>query len=84
MIDQIEISPQIPALFTVQQFSEKYPAFSQSSLRNLIFLSKARISTQGVIPGNGFGMAIIRVRRKILINEHNFFKWITDQNQIEE
>jgi hypothetical protein len=57
-------------LNTVRQHAEKNPAFSQSSLRNLIFNAKA----------NGFDACLVRVGRKILIDEAAFFQWIDSQN----
>ena len=36
-------------LLTVRQFAEKHPAFSQGSLRNLIFLAESRKTSQGRI-----------------------------------
>ncbi len=75
------VIPQIRALSTVRQFSEKYPAFSQGSLRNLIHLSTERYSSKGKIPGNGLDIALVRIGRKLLIDESKFFKWIELQNQ---
>ncbi len=72
---------QIRALSTVRQFSEKYPAFSQGSLRNLIYLSTERYSSKGKISGNGLDIALVRIGRKLLIDESKFFKWIELQNQ---
>jgi hypothetical protein len=56
---------------TVQQFSKKHPAFSVGSLRSLIF----NASTNGL---NESG-AIVRVGRRILLNETKFFGWIEAQ-----
>lgn len=67
-------------LVTVRQFSERNPAFSQGSIRNLIFLSKRRKTSQGGIPGNGLQVALVRVGRKILIDEGKFFEWLDEQN----
>ena len=53
-------------LNTVRQHAEKFPAFSQASLRNLIFNAKT----------NGIDAALIRVGRKILIDEAAFFSWL--------
>ena len=63
---------------TVEQFSNNYPCFTRSSLRNLIFKADQRQSTNGVISGNGLLEcgAIIRIGRKVLINEDRFFQWI--------
>lgn len=68
-------------LFTVKQFSEKHPAFTQGALRNLIFLAEERRSTKGAIPGNGLSAALVRIGRKVLIDEVRFFEWIDVQNQ---
>jgi hypothetical protein len=56
---------------TVKQFSEKHPAFSVGSLRSLIFSA----SNNGL---NESG-AIVRVGRKILLNETKFFGWVEAQ-----
>ena len=76
-----DLPPQVRALSTVRQFSEKHPAFSQGSLRNLIYLSTERYSSKGKIPGNGLDIALVRIGRKLLIDESKFFKWIELQNQ---
>ena len=68
-----------PTLLTVRQFSEKHAAFSQSSLRNLIFLSESRKTSKGTIPGNGLDIALVRLGRKVLIDESKFFQWIDSQ-----
>ena len=57
-------------LLTVRQFSEKHPAFTQGSLRNLIFNAKQ----------NGFDACLVRVGRKILIDEAAFFTWLNRIN----
>ena len=69
---------QRPSYKTVEQFSNDNPCFTASSLRNLIFKADERQSTNGVIAGNGLLEvgAIIRVGRKVLINEDRFFQWI--------
>lgn len=68
-----------PKLLTVRQFSEHHPAFSQASLRSLIFAAQSRNSSRGVIPGNGMDAAIVRIGRKVLIDEVKFFEWVTAQ-----
>ena len=72
-----------PTYYTVEQFSLNNPAFTQSSLRNLIFKSDERLSSNGVIAGNGLSQAgaIIRVGRKVLINESKFYAWLEEQNK---
>jgi hypothetical protein len=74
-----DLPSQIRTLSTVRQFSKKYPAFSQGSLRNLIHLSTDRYSSMGKIPGNGLAIALIRIGRKLLIDEVRFFQWIEEQ-----
>ena len=53
-------------LNTVRQHAEKFPSFTQGSLRNLIFNAKT----------NGFDVALVRVGRRVLIDEAAFFEWI--------
>ena len=57
-------------LNSVRQHAEKHPAFTQGSLRNLIFNAKT----------NGFDAVLVRVGRKILIDEVQFFQWIDQTN----
>lgn len=56
------------AHYTVKQMTMRHPAFSESSFRWLIFNEKE----------NGLHPAIIRVGRKVLINEMKFLRWIED------
>jgi hypothetical protein len=56
---------------TVQQFSEKHPAFSVGGLRALIF----NASSNGL---NESG-AIVRIGRRILLSETKFFDWVEAQ-----
>ena len=68
---------------TTKQFSNKYPAFTEPALRNLIFKAERRQSTRGEIPGNGLieAGAIVRIGRKVLIDEERFFEWVRQQNE---
>ncbi len=70
---------QLPTLMTVRQFAAKHQAFTQSSLRNLIFLAASRKSSKGTIQGNGLDVALVRIGRKLLIDEAKFFEWIDAQ-----
>jgi hypothetical protein len=65
-------------LLTVKQFPLRNPAFTEASLRNLIFKADDRLSSKGVIKGNGLIAcgALIRVGRKVMIDEAKFFAWI--------
>lgn len=77
--------PQLPPLplFTVEQFSARNPAFTQSSLRNLIHKANPRHSSKGIIPGNGLieAKAIVRKGRRVLIHEANFLAWVMQEGQ---
>ena len=75
--------PKRPIYLTVNQFSCENPAFSPSALRNLIFKADERVSTNGVIAGNGLSQAgaIIRIGRKVLINEPKFYAWVESHNR---
>lgn len=70
-------------LFSVKRFSEKHPAFTQSSLRNLIDKAKGRHSSRGLIEPNGLATALVRVGRRVLIDEGAFFKWLAEQQTTE-
>ncbi|MEP2759024.1 MAG: hypothetical protein ABJP66_08165 [Hyphomicrobiales bacterium] len=69
------------SLLTVAQFAKKHPAFSQGGLRWLIFNAKPRASSIGQIDANGLDIAIVRVGRRVLIDEDLFFDWVgSDQD----
>lgn len=62
-----------PILSTVKQFPTKHPAFTTGGLRSLIFNE----STNGLAQSG----AIVRIGRKVLIDETKFFTWIEAQNK---
>lgn len=64
---------------TIRQLSERYPAFSEPALRNLVFCAKPRQSTKGPIPGNGLDRAILRVGRKVMIDAEQFQAWLREK-----
>ena len=68
-------------VFTVRQFAERNPAFSQAAMRNLVFKADPGHSSKGEIPGNGLieAGAVIRIGRKVLIDEEAFFAWVDSQ-----
>lgn len=68
---------------TVELFAERHPAFTAPALRNLIFRAESRQCSKGTIPGNGLLEcgAILRVGRKVLIDEERFFAWVRSQNE---
>ena len=57
---------------TVNQFTEKHHAFSTGSIRALIFNEHSN--------GLAKSGAIVRIGRKVLIDEAKFFDWIQSQN----
>lgn len=71
-------------LFSVEQFSERRPAWTPASLRNLILNAADRVNSRGErIPGNGLAEAgaIVRIGRRVLIDEQSFFRWIASQQK---
>jgi hypothetical protein len=80
------VLPPRPVFLTVDQFSKRNPAFTPPALRNLIFKAVPRESSKGEIPGNGLieAGAILRVGRKVLIDEDRFFEWVRGQNGLRQ
>ncbi|RZM23326.1 MAG: hypothetical protein EOO88_26515 [Pedobacter sp.] len=74
-------TPQRP-LLTIKQFSERHPFLTPSAIRNLIAKSKDETTTSGKVTfkGNGFGIAVFRMGRKVLIDEALFFAWLDSRN----
>ena len=60
------------AYLTVKQFVAKHPAFNVGGIRNLIFLEHKN----GLVKSG----AIVRIGRKVLIDETKFFSWVELQN----
>ena len=58
---------------TVNQFCERHPAFTKGGMRFSIFNEE----TNGLAESG----AIVRMGRKVLINEPKFFQWLESQNQ---
>lgn len=78
--------PQRRVVLTVRQFHQRNPAFSESALRNLIFKAEERHSTKGIIPGNGLiqASAIIRLGRRVLIDEARFLAWVDSVGGVQQ
>jgi hypothetical protein len=71
-------------LFTVEQFAERRSAWTAAAIRNLILNAEDRINSRGErIAGNGLAEAgaIVRVGRRVLIDEQAFFRWIAEQQK---
>ncbi len=52
--------------FTVEQLATKYPAFTEPSLRWLLFNRET----------NGFAAAVVQLGRRLLIDEVAFVAWL--------
>lgn len=59
-----------PSLLTIKQFAQRHPAFTEASLRWLRFKS----------PANGFGPAFLKVGKRVLVWEEEFFRIVENQN----
>ena len=69
-------------LYTVSQFAERHKAFPQAAQRALILNAAPRQNSRGEeVPGNGLEKsgAILRIGRRVLIDEQRFFFWIADE-----
>lgn len=66
---------------TVTQFCNDNTAFTQAAMRALIFKAEPRTTHEGTKPGNGLieSGAIIRIGRRVLIDEAKFFEWVRQQ-----
>ena len=71
---------------TIPQFCNDHPASSQSAMRGLIFKAEQRITHEGTKPGNGLieAGAIIRIGRRVLIDEAKFFAWVRQQQPVSQ
>lgn len=81
-MQQDEAAPR--ELRTLKQFAERYPAWTEASQRALVYASEDRVASGGrVIKGNGLAEAgaIVRVGRRVLIDERAFFRWIAAQQK---
>jgi hypothetical protein len=61
----------LPKYSTVTQFCERHPAFTKGGIRNQIFNEH----TNGLTKSG----SIVRIGRKVLIDETKFFAWIEAQ-----
>jgi hypothetical protein len=60
---------EVPTLLTKKQFCAKHPAFSPGGLNWLLFLREQ----------NGLATAVVRVGRRLLLDEQKFFTWLVKQ-----
>ena len=61
------------AYLTVTQFTAKHKAFTVGGIRSLIFNENSN--------GLAKSGAVVRVGRKVLLNEPKFFGWVQSQNR---
>ena len=64
--------------------AERRPAWTQAALRNFVLNATDRQNSRGErIAGNGLAEAgaIVRVGRRVLIDEAAFFRWIAEQQK---
>lgn len=59
------------SFLTVKQFAGKHTAFSEASIRWIIFNSKT----------NGATTFIRKIGRKVLIEESSFLEWVNQQRE---
>ena len=57
-------------LRTVQQFCQEHAAFTIGGLRWLLFHRET----------NGLNKAVVKIGRRVLIDEDKFFEWVMQQN----
>ena len=65
-----DLAPQ-RILVTVPQLCRRNPAFTEGGMRWLLFHREA----------NGLKKAVVRVGRRLLIDEEKFFGWIDEQSR---
>ena len=73
VLDPLKLTTSYPkrTLHTVPQFCQAHPAFSPGGIRWLLFHRES----------NGLSKAVLRVGRRILIDEDAFFQWLDGQNE---
>ena len=59
-------------LRTIRQTAERNPAFTEGALRWHVFNSKQ----------NGLDRAIVRVGRRVLIDELEFSRWLEEKREV--
>jgi hypothetical protein len=69
-------SQNIPTLLTVRRFAAKHEAFTEASLRWLIFKAGSPELDANHEHNSALNDAVVRVGRKVLIDEQKFFNWL--------
>jgi len=74
-----------PRFHTVKGFAEKFNVWTPAALRALIYAAEDRVASGGrVIKGNGLSEAgaLLRLGRRVLIDEAAFFQWLAAQQRL--
>jgi hypothetical protein len=66
-------------ILTLEAFGQRHTSFPPSVIRNLLWKAKDRYSSQGTIKGNGLDVAIVRIGKRVYIDEAKFFQWLDGQ-----
>ena len=61
-------------LLTVRQVWETYPAFTEGSLRWLLFHRKT----------NGLAVAVRKIGKKLLLDEELFLQWVEQHSEVRQ
>ncbi len=61
-----------PHFLTVLDVAKKFPAFTEGSLRWLLFNREA----------NGFNRCVVRIGRRVLIDEVELVAWLRDHREV--
>jgi len=64
------------SLLTVRQIAERYPAFSEAGIRWALFCAKAPEGTRAHEVYAGLRPAVVRIGRRVLIDEPRFLNWV--------
>ena len=66
----------VSSLLTVRQVAERYPAFSEAAIRWALYCAKAPQGTRAHEIYAGLRPAVVRVGRRVLIDEPRFVNWV--------
>jgi hypothetical protein len=77
-VTTINLPNDMPRFLSVKDTAaRKNCPFSEASLRHLIFYAEPRLLASGeTIPGNGLATALLRIGRRVLIDQQLFESWI--------
>lgn len=66
---------------TVRQLAERHPAFSEAGIRWALHCLKAPAGTPARKTYAGLRPAVIRIGRRVLIDESRFLAWVASRRQ---